>query len=85
MQPSITPQLVCAESSFECDNERHDSVTRPCGIRLAMNQNQPLDGNRFHNQIEKNLGERREARLRGRPRLEENAAEALPGQKTLVL
>jgi putative transposase len=54
-------------------------------IRLALNQNQPLGSNRFHTQIEKKLGERREARPRGRPRLEENAAEALPGQGRLVL
>jgi putative transposase len=39
-------------------------------IRLALNQNQPLGNARFHAQIEKRLGERREARPRGRPRLE---------------
>ena len=38
-------------------------------IRLALNQNQPLGNSRFHAQIEKKLGERREARPRGRPRL----------------
>ncbi len=53
-------------------------------IRLALNQNQPLGSNRFHTQIEKKLGERREARPRGRPRLEENAREVLPGQRRLV-
>jgi putative transposase len=54
-------------------------------IRLALNQNQPLGSNRFLRQIEKRLGERRVARPRGRPRLEEGAAEALPGQGRLVL
>ena len=34
-------------------------------IRLALNQNQPLGSNRFHRQIEKKLGERREARQHG--------------------
>ena len=37
-------------------------------IRLALNQNQPLGSSRFHAQIEKRLGERREARPQGRPR-----------------
>lgn len=54
-------------------------------IRLALNQNQPIGSNRFHTQIEKKLGERREARPRGRPRLDENAADVLPGQGRLVL
>ena len=54
-------------------------------IRLALNQNQPIGSNRFHNQIEKKLGVRREARPRGRPRLEENVADVLPGQGRLVL
>jgi putative transposase len=45
-------------------------------IRLALNQNQPVGSNRFHAQIERKLGERREARPRGRPRLETSAAEA---------
>ena len=39
-------------------------------IRLALNQNQPLGDSRFHAQIERKTGERREARPRGRPRLE---------------
>ncbi len=38
-------------------------------IRLALNQNQPVGNARFHTQIEKRLGERREARPRGRPKL----------------
>ena len=46
-------------------------------IRLALNQNQPLGSNRFHTEIEKKLGQRREARPRVWPRLEENAAEVL--------
>ena len=39
-------------------------------IRLALNQNQPLGNARFYARIEKATGVRREARLRGRPRLE---------------
>lgn len=37
-------------------------------IRLALNQNQVLGNSRFHRQIEKMTGERREARPRGRPK-----------------
>lgn len=55
-------------------------------IRLALNQNQPLGNTKFYNQIEKRLGERREARPRGRPLVEKTAAETeLPGQGRLVL
>ena len=36
-------------------------------IRLALNQNQPLGNRRFYSKIEKITGERREARPRGRP------------------
>lgn len=36
-------------------------------IRLALNQNQVLGNSKFHRQIEKMTGERREARPRGRP------------------
>ena len=39
-------------------------------IRLALNQNQPLGNARFYARIEKVTGVRREARQRGRPRLE---------------
>ena len=34
--------------------------------RLALNQNQPLGNSRFHAQIERKRGERREAQRRGR-------------------
>jgi putative transposase len=37
-------------------------------IRLALNQNQPLGDNRFYASIENMMGERREARQRGRPK-----------------
>ncbi|MBL8512344.1 MAG: transposase [Betaproteobacteria bacterium] len=53
-------------------------------IRLALNQNQPLGGSRFHAQIERKLGERREPRPRGRPRLEEVETELLSGQARLL-
>ena len=36
-------------------------------IRLALNQNQPLGGERFYQYIEQMTGQRREARPRGRP------------------
>lgn len=54
-------------------------------IRLALNQNQPLGNSRFHAQIEKRLGERREARPRGRPVLEgERLVPVLLGQGKLL-
>ena len=36
-------------------------------IRLALNQSLPLGNSRFHEQIARSVGERREARPRGRP------------------
>jgi len=54
-------------------------------IRLALNQNQPLGNSRFHAQIERKLGERREARARGRPMLiDEAAVPVLPGRGKLI-
>ena len=43
-------------------------------IRLALNQNQPLGNERFYARIEKMTGVRREARPRGRPRRDPEAA-----------
>ena len=55
-------------------------------IRLALNQNQPLGNARFYARIEGLTGRRREARSRGRPRLEGEAAmPVLPGQGKLEL
>jgi putative transposase len=39
-------------------------------IRLALNQNQPLGNSRFYSKIARMMGERRQARPRGRPRAE---------------
>ena len=55
-------------------------------IRLALNQNQPLGNERFYARIEKLTGVRREARPRGRPRREREAANGSPaGQGELDL
>jgi putative transposase len=55
-------------------------------IRLALNQNQPLGNSRFYARIERATGIRREARARGRPRLEDKSAmPPPPGQGTLEL
>jgi putative transposase len=55
-------------------------------IRLALNQNQPLGNSRFYARIEKLTGVRREARARGRPRLEEIVPRPVqPGQGKLEL
>jgi putative transposase len=55
-------------------------------IRLTLNQNQPLGNERFHATIEKMAGKRREAKSRGRPRIErEMNSAALVGQQDLDL
>ena len=55
-------------------------------IRRAVNQNQPLGNARFCARIERLTGMRREARARGRPRLEGEAAmPVLAGQGKLEL
>ncbi|MBL8519268.1 MAG: transposase [Betaproteobacteria bacterium] len=54
-------------------------------IRLALNQSQPLGNGRFHSQIERKLGARREARPRGRPRKAiDEGVPVLPGQEKLL-
>ena len=55
-------------------------------IRLALNQNQPLGNLRFYAKIEAATGQRREARPRGRPRVqhdESNAHKAGQGELEL--
>ena len=55
-------------------------------IRLALNQNQPLGDSRFHARIEQITGQCREARPRGRPRVEEGRHnEPTPGQGKLQI
>ena len=55
-------------------------------IRLAINQNQPMGNERFLAKIEAMTGVRRQARPRGRPRLESEASEApAVGQGALEL
>ena len=46
-------------------------------IQLALNQNQPLGNSRFYARIEKATGVRRQARPRGRPRLETDVKQVL--------
>ena len=45
-------------------------------IRLALNQNQPLGNSRFHAKIEAVTGQRREAKPRGRPRVQHDESAA---------
>ena len=55
-------------------------------IRLAFNQNQPMGNERFYAKIEKMSGIRRQARPRGRPRVEPAAQSmAVEGQGELAL
>ena len=50
-------------------------------IRLALNQNQVLGSERFHRKIEKAVGERREARPRGRPKKAGGTGEGIRGEQ----
>jgi len=45
-------------------------------IRLALNQNQPLGNSRFYARIEAVTGQRREAKPRGRPRVQHDESQA---------
>ncbi len=54
-------------------------------LRLAIQQSQPIGSERFLQQIEQMTGQRREARPRGRPRLEPDGPAVLQGQMELGL
>ena len=54
-------------------------------IRLALNQSQPLGNERFYAKIAKMAGVRREAKPRGRPRLETMGNDVIEGQGALEL
>lgn len=54
-------------------------------LRLAIQQSQPIGSERFLHQIEQMTGQRREARPRGRPRLEPGGSAVLSGQMELRL
>jgi putative transposase len=49
-------------------------------IRLALSQSQPLGNARFLDTIERVIGHRREAKPRGRPRVERTKGEGPNGQ-----
>ena len=76
-EPRLIPHPVYLEIARD-DNERQATYRqffRPqleddaiADIRLALNQSLPLGNSRFHEQIARSIGERREARPRGRPR-----------------
>lgn len=59
----------------QLDNEAIDD------IRLALKQNQPLGNARFLAKIEAMTGQRREARPRGRPRVQKEAPQAGDGEQ----
>ena len=76
-EPRVTPHPVYTDIARD-ESERQAAYRqffRPqldddaiYDIRLALNQSLPLGNSRFHEQIERAVGERREARPRGRPR-----------------
>ena len=51
-------------------------VPQPNLRELALNQNQPLANSRFYAKIEIMAGQRREAKPRGRPRVEHDESAA---------
>lgn len=53
-------------------------------IRLALNQSQPLGDSRFHGMIEQAVGERRQARPRGRPKREGSESDGLAAGQGLL-
>ena len=75
-EPRITPHPVYLEIARD-EGERQATYRqffRPqldddaiADIRLALNQSLPLGNSRFHEQIARAVGERREAKPRGRP------------------
>ena len=54
-------------------------------IRLARSQSQPLGNARFLDTIERVIGHRREAKPRGRPRVEKIKGEGPDGQVQIEL
>lgn len=56
----------------------------PSDIRLALSQSQPLGDSRFHAKIERMVGERRQARPRGRPR-SAGIGNGIPGDQSELL
>jgi putative transposase len=90
----LTPHAICTALG-ETDKVRqaaHRALFRSQlddealdDIRLALNQNQPLGNERFLKKIEAITGERREARPRGRPRVEREEDAVPLGQQRLAL
>lgn len=74
---------ACYRALFRSELDRAALDT----IRLAINQNQPMGNARFLKKIEAMTDARRQARPRGRPRLESDATpECVPeGQQKLRL
>jgi putative transposase len=54
-------------------------------IRLARSQSQPLGNARFLDTVERVMGHRREAKPRGRPRVERTKGEGPDGQVQIEL
>ena len=74
------------QSAYRALFRAHLDKTALDDIRLALNQNQPLGNSRFYARIERMLGERRQAKPRGRPKVEIDAGNnAGEGQGTLGL
>ena len=92
--PLLSPHSLYLElgNSPECRQAAYRELFRTgldeaavAELRLAIQQSQPIGSERFLHQIEQMTGQRREARPRGRPRLELDGPTVLPGQMELGL
>ena len=92
--PLLTPYpLYTALAADEASKQacyralfRHPLDAEAIGdIRLVLSQNQPPGNARFVDTIERVIGHRREAKLRGRPRVEGTKGEGPDGQVQVEL
>ncbi len=92
--PLLTPHpLYTALAADEASRQacyralfRHPLDAEAIGdIRLALSQSQPLSNARFLGTIERVTGHRREAKPRGRPRVERTKGEGPDGQVQIEL
>jgi putative transposase len=65
---ALAPQAADRQAAYRALFSAHLAEPAIDDIRRALNQNQPLGNARFLARIARSLGERREARPRGRPR-----------------
>jgi len=83
---SLGPNNADRQAAYRALFRAHLDRAAIDDISLALNQNQPLGNERFYAKIEKMTGQRREAKARGRPKLEgEVGRGSIKGQGELGL